>query len=163
MTMVDVATIAILGLSVLLAASRGVVREVLSLLSWVAAFFAAKFFASIGAGWFAPLSSNEDVRIAVAWLTAFIATLIVVGIVALLISGALKSIGLGVVDRILGAAFGLARGMLIVTLFALIAGLTTVPKTDAWRKATMRSTVESLAVLARSFLPEVLAKRISFK
>ena len=43
-------------------------------------------------------------------LRSFVATLIVVGIVGLLISGTLKSIGLGALDRILGALFGLARG-----------------------------------------------------
>jgi membrane protein required for colicin V production len=163
MTLVDVATIAVLCLSVLLGVSRGLVREVLSLLSWVAAFLAAKFFAPIGAPWFTPLSNSEDVRIVVAWVVVFVATLVVVSIVGLLISGTLKSVGLGALDRIFGALFGLARGLLIVTLCALIAGLTTLPKTEAWRKATLRSTVESLAVLARSFLPEMLAKRISFK
>lgn len=163
MTMVDFAVIAIVGLSVLFAIWRGVVREALSLLSWVIAFFAAKFFAPDVAGWFVSLSNDERIRIVAAWISVFLVALIVVSIVGLVLSGTLKAIGLGVVDRTLGAVFGLLRGVLMVVVIALIGGLTTLPKTDAWRNAAVRPTVESLAVLARSFLPEALAKRISFK
>jgi membrane protein required for colicin V production len=103
------------------------------------------------------------VRIVAAWVTVFIVALIVISIVSILISGTLKSIGLGFTDRLLGALFGLARGLLIVTLLVVLGGLTSVPQTDAWQKAALRPTVESLGVFARSFLPESLAKHVKFR
>jgi len=162
LTLVDVAVIALIALSVVFALWRGVVRELLSLASWVIAFFVAKLSAPSVAVWFAPLSGYETVRIVAAWTAVFIAVLIVVSVIAMLISGTLKSIGLGFIDRFLGALFGLARGVLIVTVLAVLSGLTTVPKTEAWQKALLRPTVESLGVFARSFLPEALAKHVKF-
>lgn len=163
LTLIDLAVVALVGVSVLFALWRGAVREVLSLASWVIAFFAAKIFAPGLAGWFAPLSNYENVRLGAAWLAVFVVVLIVVSVVAIVVSGALRSIGLGFVDRLLGAAFGLARGLLVVTLLVLAGGLTSVPQTEAWKKAVLRPTVESLGVFARSFLPEGLAKHVKFK
>jgi len=162
-TLVDFAVIAIVGLSVVFAIWRGVVREALSLLSWLIAFFAAKFFAPSVAVWYAPLSNNESVRIGAAWGTVFIVVLILVGIVGLLLSGTLKAIGLGGLDRLLGALFGLTRGLLVVTIVALLAGLTSLPKTEDWQKATTRPIVEPMAVLARSYLPEPLPTYVRFR
>jgi membrane protein required for colicin V production len=162
LTLVDLAVIALVGLSVAFALWRGAVREVLSLVSWVVAFLVAKLFAPSVAIWFAPLSDYETVRVVAAWIIVFIAALVLVSMLAILISGTLKSIGLGFTDRLLGALFGLARGVLIVTLLAVLGGLTSVPKTEAWQKAVLRPTVESLGVFARSFLPEALAKHVKF-
>jgi membrane protein required for colicin V production len=163
LTLVDLVVISLIGLSILFALWRGAVREVLSLASWVIAFFAARILAPGLAGWFAPLSNYESVRLGAAWVAVFVVALIVVGVVAILVSGALKSIGLGFADRLLGALFGLARGLLIVTLLVLVGGLTSVPQTEAWKKAVLRPTVESLGVFARSFLPEGIAKYVKFK
>lgn len=163
LTLVDFAVIALVGASVLFALWRGAVREVLSLASWVVAFFAAKIFAPGLAGWFAPLSNYENVRLGAAWVSVFFVALIGVSVVAILVSGTLKSIGLGFADRLLGGLFGLARGLLIVTLLALCGGLTSVPQSEAWQKAVLRPTVESLGVFARSFLPEALAKHVKFR
>ncbi len=163
MTLVDYGVIVILAASVAFAIWRGVVREALSLLSWVIAFFVAKLYAPSVAGWFASLTHNESARIGAAWATIFIVVLIVVGIVGLLLSGTLKAIGLGGLDRFLGALFGVARGLAMVTLIALLAGMTSLPKTEEWRKAASRPLVESMAVLARSYLPEPLPGYVQFR
>jgi membrane protein required for colicin V production len=163
LTLLDLAVLVLIGVSVLFALWRGAVREVLSLAAWVIAFFAAKLLAPDLARWFAPLSDYENVRLGAAWVAVFFVVLIVVSIVAILLSSALKSIGLGFADRVLGGLFGLARGLVIVTLLVLVGGLTSVPKTEAWQKAALRPTVESLGVFARSFLPDGLAQHVKFK
>ena len=53
------------------------------------------------------------------------------------LSSAVKAIGLGFVDRLLGAVFGAARGLAVVVLFALVAGVTTLPKQDWWQNAML--------------------------
>jgi len=161
--MVDFAVIAIIVLSVLFAIWRGVVREVLSLLSWLIAFFAAKLLAPNVAIWFAPLTDNDSVRIGAAWATIFVVVLIVVGIIGLLLSGTVKAIGLGGLDRALGGLFGLVRGLVVVTIVALLAGLTDLPKTVEWRKAATRQLFEPMAVLARTYLPEPLPNYVRFR
>jgi hypothetical protein len=43
------------------------------------------------------------------------------------LAGLIRAIGLGFMDRILGLVFGVARGLIVVVVFALIAGVTALP------------------------------------
>src|SRR6187431_2733673 len=114
MTIFDYAVLVIVGSSVVVSVMRGFVREVLALTGWVLAFFAANALSGTVAPWFAPIASNPSIRALAAFLAVFIATLIAASVLAIVASRTLKSAGLGLEDRLLGAFFGLARGVLIV-------------------------------------------------
>ena len=58
-------------------------------------------------------------------------------LIGLILSRAARAIGLGFLDRLLGAVFGLARGLLIVLLLVLICGVTTLPRNDWWQNAVL--------------------------
>ena len=65
-------------------------------------------------------------------------------------------------DRTLGALFGLARGLFIAILFALVAGLTSFPQNPMWRASwsgpMLGRTVEEL----KPWLPPALAQRLRY-
>lgn len=163
MTWFDYAVIAIAGLSVLLGWWRGLVYEVLSLLGWVAAYLVARMFAA-GVGAMMPASLGaEAIRTAAAFVLLFIVTLIASSIVTWLLSKFVKWVGLGWLDGLLGALFGMVRGMLIIVALMLLAGLTDLPKEPAWRDAWLSKPLEKAALAARKRLPESVAQRVAFQ
>ena len=162
MTLFDYAVLTILGASVLLSIFRGFVREVLALAAWVIAFIAAGLLGNIVAGWLATTISDESVRVLVAFVAVFVATLISMSLIALAVSGLMRKAGLGLEDRVLGSFFGLARGMLIVMLLVLLAGLTGLPRQPAWTDAMLSAPLEALAGAAKPWLPQVIAGNVSY-
>ena len=163
MTWFDYTVIAIAGLSMLLGWWRGLVYEVLSLLGWVAAYLVARMFAA-DMGSLMPASLGaEAIKTAVAFVLLFVVTLIVSGIVAWLLSKFVKWVGLGWLDGLMGALFGMVRGMLVIVALVLLAGLTNLPKEQAWRDAWLSKPLEKAALTAKKWLPVSVAQRVAFQ
>lgn len=162
MTLFDFAVIAIVGLSVLLSVIRGLVREVLALAAWVVAFLAANLLAGTVAPWMPEALPTEELRLLAGFLCVFVGVLIAMSVLAILVSKLVKSAGLGLEDRLLGAAFGLARGLLVVMILVLLAGLTSLPRQPVWRNAVLSDPVEAFAGMIQAWLPVELAQRIKF-
>ncbi len=162
MTVFDYVVIAIVGLSILLSVIRGLVREVLALLAWVIAFLVANFFAGPLATLLPDEMSNVEVRLLVGFGAAFVVVLLSMSLLAMFASKLVKNAGLGVEDRMLGGVFGLARGMLVVMVLVLLAGLTSLPKQPVWREAMLSKPLESFAGRVKPWLPGGLSQRITY-
>lgn len=162
MNWIDYAVLAIIGVSVLLSVIHGFVRELLSLASWVLAFLAAQFFATDVAAMLPSAVPGESLRLLAGFLIVFICVLLAATLLAIGISSLIKRAGLGAADRALGAVFGLLRGIAIVTVFVLLAGLTTLPGTPAWRHAATSAPLEALAKTIKVWLPADLSKHINY-
>ena len=162
MTLFDLAVIAIVGLSVLLSVIRGLVREVLALVAWVVAFLAANLLAGTVVPWMPEALASEELRLLAAFVCVFLGVLIVMSLLAMLASKLVKSAGLGLEDRLLGTAFGLVRGLLVVMILVLLAGLTSLPRQAVWRNAVLSGPLEAFAGMIRPWLPAQLAKRIKY-
>lgn len=163
MTLIDLAVIAIIGLSVLLSVIRGLVREVLALAAWVAAFFAANVLAGTVAGWMPQALPTEELRLLAGFACVFLGVLIAMSVLAMLASKLVKNAGLGMEDRLLGAVFGLARGLLVVMVLVLLAGLTALPRQAVWRNAISSGPLEGFAGSIKPWLPTELAQRITYR
>ena len=163
MTLFDFVVVFIIGLSILLSIIRGLVREVLALTAWVAAFVSANVMASEVAPWMPDALAQEDLRFVAGFLTVFVAVLIVMSVLAMVASRLVKSAGLAVEDRVLGAFFGVARGLLVVLIIVLAAGFTALPRQAVWRDAMLSDPLEGLAERVKGWLPPDLARRISFE
>jgi membrane protein required for colicin V production len=162
MTVFDYAVIAIVGLSILLSVIRGLVREVLALLAWVVAFLAANFFAGPLATLLPDEMSNVEVRLLVSFGAAFVVVLLAMSLLAMFTSKLVKNAGLGMEDRMLGGVFGLARGMLVVMVLVLLAGLTSLPRQPVWREAVLSKPLESFAGTVKPWLPGGVSQRITY-
>lgn len=162
MTLFDYVVIAIVALSVLLSVMRGLVREVLALAAWVLAFIAASLFAADVASMLPAGMRAEELRLLVGFASIFLVVLLVLSLLAVLASRLVISGGLGVEDRVLGGVFGLVRGLVVVTILVLAAGLTPLPRHAAWREAVLSRPATALAKIIRTWLPAGLSQRINY-
>lgn len=163
MTILDYVVLGIIFVSILVSIMRGFVREILSLAGWVIAFMTAGSFA----GQFEPMLpssiTGESLRILIAFVVVFISVLLVMMLVTMLLSSAIKSVGLGFIDRLLGAFFGFLRGFVVVMILVLIAGLTGLPKQPFWQQALLNRPLETAAMEIVAWLPNEISQRISFE
>jgi len=162
MTIFDYAVLLIIGLSVLLSLMRGLLREVLGLAGWVAAFFVAKIFAVEVAPMLPAAIPGEPVRLLVAFVILFLATLLVASLLTIALNELVKQVGMGGVDRLLGAVFGFARGVLIVGVLVLLAGLTALPQDARWRNAMFSAPLEAMVMACKPWLPEEMGKYLKY-
>ena len=163
MTLFDHAVLTITGFSVLLGVLRGLTREVIALASWALAFLVASVYGGEAAPLLAQQIPDESWRVLAAFVAVFFVVLIVMNVIALLTSRLVKSAGLGVEDRVLGSLFGLARGLLVVLVLVLLAGLTALPRQTVWKDAMLAAPLEKLAVLIKQWLPQDWAKYIAYR
>ena len=162
MTVFDYAVLLIVSLSICLSLWRGLAREVLALAGWVIAFVTASFAAGPVSGLLTGNIANESIRVLVAFGAVFLLTLLVASLLALAVSRLVRSAGLGLEDRILGSFFGFARGMLVVMILVLLAGLTALPRQPAWRNAMLSPPLEALAGAIKPWLPQAVSHYISY-
>jgi membrane protein required for colicin V production len=74
----------------------------------------------------------------------------------------MKVAGLGPLDRTLGGVFGLARALVILLAFALVAGLTALPRQPVWRDSVSGETLAKGAIALRPWLPKSFADRLRY-
>ena len=164
MTGFDYVVITIVLASVLLGVWRGVVGEIIALAAWVLAFFAAKWWgAEVAHLFFTGLIADPALRIVAAWVTVFVAVLILMALVRLAVRGLLKALGLSLSDRLLGIIFGLARGLIIVFVLVAVGGMTSVPKERWWSEAYFSAPLETAVLAGMPWLPPEVSKRIRFR
>ena len=132
---IDWIVLAVLALSVLMGLWRGIAREVLSLLGWVAAFWLAQMQAPRVAQWLPMSGSSDMLRYAAGFVVTFLAVLILSGVVAWLVRKFLSAVGLGLLDRLLGGMFGLVRGGVVLLAMTVVVCMTPLAQTPAWLQA----------------------------
>lgn len=157
LTWFDYAVIAVIVLSALRGAWRGLISELFALIGWIVAFALATRYA----GRVAPLiPSDWPGGELTQWLLAFAAiavgVILVAGVGNALLGRLTEVSGLRSVDRSLGLLFGLARGVILVLLLYVAAGFTELPTYAFWRDAVLRPYVEKGVVALKPFLPTPL-------
>ena len=163
MTIFDYVVLGIFLVSVLLSIIRGFIRESLSLAGWIVAFVVAISFATDFEPMLPPEIAGESLRMLAAFIVLLLSVLLVAVIITKLLSALIKSVGLGFIDRSLGAAFGFLRGLLIVTVLILVAGLTAMPQQSFWQQAILSDPLEKVAIKLMPWLPSEISSRINFE
>ena len=135
--MIDYIIIAIILFSIVISLLRGFVREVMSLASWVVAFLVASNFYMYLAGYLTQIESLY-VRNGTAIGILFLLTLIVGAIINYILGQLVDRTGLSGTDRVLGACFGLLRGVLIVAaLLFFLDTFTNFSQSDWWKESQL--------------------------
>jgi membrane protein required for colicin V production len=118
-TPLDWIIIAILAVSIVLAASQGFMFEAFSLAGAVVGYLLAAWEYKHVALWFLPYVKNDWAADATAFILIFLAVIILAGIVGRIARWAMHGVGLRWFDRLLGAAFGVLRGALVVMVLVM--------------------------------------------
>ncbi len=157
MQWIDVVILAIIVISMLTSVLRGFIKEVLSLIAWVVAFFVASNFYEPVAKLFT-FTDDSRVQIALALIVLFFGTLILIGLANFLITTILKKTGLSGTDRVLGMVFGAARGFIIVLALAMCFQMvlkfgffSKIPAESWYANASILPEVNKLAVSALKY------------
>jgi membrane protein required for colicin V production len=132
---VDLSFLAILALSVIVGLLRGLVFEVLSLLGWVVAYIAAQWLSPAVAPHLPVGSAGSSLNHAAAFACTFIAVLIVWALAARLLRMVMHATPLSLVDRALGATFGVARALVVMLAITTVVMLTSLAKSAAWQES----------------------------
>ncbi len=148
-------------LSVLLGAWRGLVYEVLSVAGWVAAFIAAQLYAGLAAAQLPLGGLSESLRYACGFALVFITTAFAAGLVSWLLKKLVESVGLRPVDRTLGAAFGLLRGLVILLAVTVVVGMTPFKSSAWWKESAGAGVLSAVLTGLMPILPDELRKAIT--
>lgn len=158
----DIVLLGVLLVSGLLGLWRGFIAEVMSLASWVLAFWAAFAFGDDLALWLGAWIDAEAARSAAGYVGVFIGVLAAGGLATWLLTRLVQGTGLSGTDRVLGFGFGLMRGAAVCVVGVLVMGLTPLPQRGDWEQSPLIAVLQPGAVWLRGWLPEPLAVRIQF-
>lgn len=137
MNWLDYAILALIGLSALISLVRGFVREVLSLVVWIAAFWIGIRFSEPLSGYLTDYIASPSIRLGAAFAGLFVVTLLVGALVNYLAGQLVGRTGLTGTDRFIGVVFGIARGVVVVAFLMLAAALTALPREVWWQESVL--------------------------
>ena len=163
MQTVDWILLGVLLASALLGMWRGLVYEVLSLLSWVVAFVLAQWWAAeLGAA--LPMgNASQPLRHVAGFLLLFVGTLFVLGMLVALVKKLISAVGLRPVDRILGGLFGLLRGLVLLLAVAAVVGMLPLKTSPVWRESGGAQMLMAGLKAVQPLLPEHFGKYLLLK
>lgn len=160
MDWVDIIILAIVAISLLVGALRGLVKEAFSLAVWAVAFLLAFQFSGALAENLENTISLPSARTALAFAGIFVASLLIGGLITFLVGKLVETTGLSGTDRLLGGVFGVVRGLILVVMLVLIAGLTPIPRDPWWSESRSIQAIIPLADWASTFLPESIRSHL---
>lgn len=162
MTLFDYLILFVLSCSIIISTMRGLVKEVLSLVSWVVSFVVANAYGAVVAGWLPDLVPGQLLRLIVAFLVLFIGVRLLMALLMRAVDALIKASGLSLADRGLGGLFGLARGGVIVMAAVLLCGMTSIPQQAFWKDALFSPLAETAAHTIMPFLPGSVTQHVRF-
>ncbi|AIN47285.1 CvpA family protein [Candidatus Palibaumannia cicadellinicola] len=137
MSWIDYVILGIVMFSAMVSLIRGLIREVLSLITFACALFISWNYYKTIAIYFTRFE-EQIVRNGIAIVLLFMATLIIGQIVNSIVSSLVERTGLSGTDRVLGICFGLLRGILIVSAVLLFLDtFTDFPHSQDWQQSQL--------------------------
>lgn len=163
MTVFDFAFLGLVVVLAILGFWRGLVSEVLALAGWVLAFIAARLFAGEAGSLFVNWVSEPAFAYVAGFALVFAAVLVLVAICRYLLRALIRAVGLGFVDRGLGAVFGGVKAVAIAGLLVALGGVSGVSRAPWWEAALFSPLLETAVVAAKPWLPDAVAERVHFR
>jgi membrane protein required for colicin V production len=142
---------------------RGLVREIITVLTWVLSCLLAWLFAGRLSVVFKGMVEDPALR----QLLAFVLIFIVVFVLGIVASWFIHKHLPGKrsfrnANIALGGVIGAARGGAIVIAVFLVAGLTSFPQRPWWREASFAPYFERAAVYVASYMPRDVARHVRY-
>lgn len=174
LTWIDILILGVFLVSMLIGAWRGLVREVIAITIWIAAFWLASIYAEplsvllpdlIDGTTFA-LNTPEyvsNLRVIVAFVLIVIAVFVIGGVINLILKKLMSVLVLRGTDRMLGLLFGLARACAIMIALVLgAAAFTALPTSATWQESNFVRPFEQAAIWVVQKMPDGYAHNFKF-
>lgn len=158
MIWVDYIVIAIIVVSTIISLMRGFVRQLISLFSWVLAFYIALRFGPALSAHLADYITLEPARRGIAFFLLFVVVVLFGSLVGLMASKLVSAANMGLGDRLLGMLFGAARGIIVVLILTFFLGLSPLAEEPWWNQSPLLAYSRELMLLVLSWMPENLGE-----
>ncbi len=158
---VDIVVAVIIGMSMVIGLFRGLIKESVSLATWILGIWLGLVFSAPVAEYLPVGIESLTVKTVIAFVVIFLGVLLVGGILNYIAGQLIDKTGLSGTDRILGMVFGVLRGGLIVAVLVLLANLTNMPQEAWWQESLSLPYFNDIALWIRDVMPESVARHFS--
>lgn len=154
LTWFDFAIVAILALSVLISFFRGFLREAVSLVTWIVAILVSLKFAVLVGDLFKSHIASELLRYVIGFVILFLLVFIVGTVINAILKLLVEKTGLSITDRIIGAIFGVLRGVLAVAVIIMLINASPMQKYDWYQNSQFAPQFSPVVTWLTQLLPE---------
>ncbi len=154
MTTIDFVLAGIVVVSAIVGSLRGFLREVIAVVTWIVAFWAAWQFGPVLAPELGGALSNPAVQPWAARVIVFVIVLFAGAAIGWLVGYVMQLSLFRGTDRLLGFLFGLARGVLVIGTLAVLGQTLSLNTEDWWRDSILMPYAESTANALRAIVGE---------
>lgn len=159
MIWVDWAIIVVFLISAGFGLIRGMVREAVSLATWVAVILFGRMMAPQVSEILLPYVEQDSVRLFIAFACIGILVMMLGSVVSKIANKVVSATGLGGFNRLLGLIFGALRGVAILVIVIAIASLTSLTQEPWWAGSEFIPVLEDLRDQAAQLVENQLDKR----
>lgn len=151
---IDILLVVIVLVSCVIGVMRGLIRELISLITWIAGLWCAWRFAYLVEPDLGGVLADRPVSLWVARALIFIAVLVLGGIVNAVVGYIIRHSALSWLDRVLGVFFGLLRGLVLVGLVAIMGSILKLTDGPAWHDSHLSSYADSIGDALKTFVDD---------
>jgi membrane protein required for colicin V production len=155
LNLLDFFILIVMGVSILIGFIHGFIRSLLSVLVWAGAVVVATIYGPHLATTFSLVTSDPTWQLWLSYGLVFLVAVVIGFIIKMILRLILDASGIGFFDRLAGAFFGLARGILIVSLFLWFSLLVGMNQDQLYRSSRLLPLFNGMLVLLESWFPSV--------
>lgn len=155
---VDYFILGIIAFSIIISFFRGFLREAVSLVVWLVGILVALKFANFVSDLIKTWIASSTLRYIVAFVALFLIIFIIGMFINIILHAFVKRTGLGVTDRMLGVAFGAARGLLIVTVLLMFASVGKIEGGVYFTQSRLAPKFKPMVSWLSGFLPQQMGR-----
>jgi membrane protein required for colicin V production len=154
MNWLDYLLIVLVACSLIAGIMRGLLREVIALVTWITAVWVAWHYSSLVESYLGGALANENVRTWAARALIFIVIVLVGGVIGLLVSHLVRLSIFNGTDRAVGGLFGLLRGLVMAGLFVMLCHAVRLEGEPSWHRSLLVPYAEHAANVLRAMVGE---------
>ena len=154
MTPVDYTLIAIVVIAAIIGAFRGLLREAISLITWIVALWAGWHYSDVVAPYLTGLLGEEPVRTWVARAIIAIGVLLVGTLIGVVVNHFVRMSIFSGFDRLMGFLFGMLRGIVVLGVLVILGQLLQLDSAPWWRSSQLMPYADTTADVLRKIVGE---------
>ena len=154
MNWIDYLLIALIAFSCIAGLMRGLLREVIALVTWLAATWLAWSYAGLVESHLGGALANDSVRVWAARAVVFLVVLLIGTTIGLIVTHFVRLSLFSGLDRAFGGLFGLLRGLVMIGLIVILCHAVRLDGEPSWRQSLLVPYGEHAANVLRGIVGE---------